>query len=825
MGELGGVKVETMLDSGSSVSLVQRGVLLQARGIKKVKGTKPLRLVTASGDDLPIVDHIRAPVKLGELELVHEFVVVESLVAPVILGIDFLHDNALVLDFTATPVRVCNYHTPQIETSDTVALAEVLPMYQRARKEKARACAIAGIEEQGTDVIDECAIPMYQKATSVEFPECPKSSLRTVVRKYQSLFRTTPGVTNAAHHFIPTTGHPVRVPPRRVPAHYREEVERQIDVMLEQGIIEESSSPWMAPAVFVRKSGDLRLCVDYRELNKKTAKDAYPLPLPDEVQDRLAGSTVFSTLDLQSGYWQVPVSHSDQEKTAFCPGPGMGLFQFRRMPFGLTGAPSTFQRLMDKVLRGLPFVTIYLDDILVHSATEEKHCQHLQEVFTRITAAGLSLRGRKCHIGMTAVPYLGHIFSETGMAPDPQKVQAVHDWPAPADSTAVRQFLGLASYYRRYILQFADIAAPLHALIKKGVAFAWTQECADAFTTLKNHLLRAPVLAYPRFSPQASEFVLQTDASAVGLGAVLEQDGHVIAYASRSLTAPERQYSVIQRECLAVVYALKQFRHYLLGHHFQLLTDHAPLQWLSAQKMEGMLCRWALAMQEYDFHIVYRKGSLNANADALSRTDTTPCAVTLAMPHFSTTELSSAQRADGCISKVLQARSQSDQPPQVREWRQHPLRRYRQLWAQLKLVDGVLCRNYIPSPTSESVTVPILPTSFRRQALIRNHDTPSAGHQGSDRTLERLRNEAYWVSMAQDVERHCRECTKCQQSKLPMPPRAPLRNVPVGRPWQMIAVDILEVPVSSNNNRYLLVVQDYFTKWADAIPLIDQTAA
>ena len=215
------------------------------------------------------------------------------------------------------------------------------------------------------------------------------------------------------------------------------------------------------------------------------------------------------------------------------------------MPFGLTGAPSTFQRLMDKVLRGLPFVTIYLDDILVHSATEEKHCQHLQEVFTRITAAGLSLRGRKCHIGMTAVPYLGHIFLETGMAPDPQKVQAVHDWPATADITAVRQFLGLASYYRRYILKFADIAAPLHALTKKGVAFIWTQECTDAFTTLKNHLLRAPVLAYPHFSPQASEFILQTDASAAGLGAVLEQDGHVIAYASRSLTAPERQYSVI----------------------------------------------------------------------------------------------------------------------------------------------------------------------------------------------------------------------------------------------------------------------------------------
>ena len=209
----------------------------------------------------------------------------------------------------------------------------------------------------------------------------------------------------------------------------------------------------------------------------------------------------------------------------------------------------------------------------------------------------------------------------------------------------------------------------------------------------------------------------------------------MVAYASRSLTAPERQYSVIQRECLAVVYALKQFRHYLLGRHFQILTDHAPLQWLSAQKMEGMLCRWMLAMQEYDFQIVYRKGSSNSNADALSHI-AIPCAVTLALPHYNIRELQAAQHADNIISTLLQARSHSHTPPQGREWRRHPLQRYKQLWSQLQIVDGVLCRSYIPDPTADVVTVPILPTSFRHQALHRNHDIPSAGHQGSQRTLE-----------------------------------------------------------------------------------------
>lgn len=811
-GRMGGSGVEVMLDSGSSVSLVQEEVLVNARGITRVRDIRQLQLVTASGDQLPILGHVRASIQLGELEFVHTFVVVARLVAPVIVGVDFLHDKGLVLDFTQMPVKVCQTSTGLGTTPSD-------------------ACAVMAGRKESTesDEVDEYAVPMFRSCASFELPDCPRPGFSAIIEEYRDLFRTTPGATELAQHFIPTTGNPVRVPPRRIPNQFREEVEKQIEEMLELGIIVESSSPWMAPAVYVRKkSGDLRMCVDYRELNKKTVKDAYPLPLPDEVQDRLANSTIFSTLDLQSGYWQLPVNPDDREKTAFCPGPGLGLYEFCRMPFGLSGAPSSFQRLMDKVMRGLPFVTTYVDDILIHSANEEVHKHHLHEVFQRLKKAGLSLKGKKCHIGMDRVSYLGHVFSGSGMEPDPGKIQTVRDWPTPKDTSEVQQFLGLASYYRRYIHHFADIAAPLHALTQKGMIFAWTPECDDAFVTLKEHLSQAPLLAYPQFDCDAPVFKLQTDASAVGIGGVLEQGGHVIAYVSRSLTAPERNYSVIQRECLAVVHALKHFRHYLLGRPFQIDTDHAPLQWLSAQKMEGMLCRWALAIQEYDFQMVYRKGSQNGNADALSRRGwpgASPCAVTTARPLHTTEELCAAQQADQDISKLVQARSLSAQRPQSPEWNRQPFQRYRQLWHQLKLVDGVLCRSYVPGPASDRVTVPILPASLRQQALLRNHDVSSAGHQGPEKTLERLRLEAYWVNMAQDTERHCQECTKCQQSKLPMPQRAPLTNTPIGRPWQMVAVDVLEVPVSANNNRYLLVVQDYFTKWAEAIPMPDQTAS
>ena len=330
----------------------------------------------------------------------------------------------------------------------------------------------------------------------------------------------------------------------------------------------------------------------------------------------------------------------------------MGLFQFTRMPFGLCGTPSTFQRLMDVVMRGLPFVTTYIDDVLIHSANEELHKSHLEQTFQRLREAGLTLRGSKCQIGMAQVTYLGHTFSREGMSPDSSKVDAVVNWPQPKDEAEVRQFLGLASYYRKYIDKFADMAAPLYQLTQKDTPFQWTKESEESFQRLKACLTEAPVLAYPSFRKQASTMVLQTDASNVGLGAVLEQDQRVIGYASRTLTKAEANYSVIQRECLAIVWAMKQFRHYLLGRTFQLMTDHAPLQWLAEQKMEGLLCHWALAIQEFSFGIVYRKGTANGNADALSRrrepeSETLHAALTTVYSGFTAEEIRQSTETGG----------------------------------------------------------------------------------------------------------------------------------------------------------------------------------
>ena len=337
-------------------------------------------------------------------------------------------------------------------------------------------------------------------------------------------------------------------------------------------------------------------------------------------------------------------------------------------------------------------------------------------------------------------------------------------------------------------------------------------------------LIQAPILAFPDFTNTAAPFLLQTDASAVGLGANLEQGGRVIAYASRILNSAEQQYSTIQKECLAAVFALKQFQHYLLGSSFQLLTDHAPLQWLLAQKMEGLLCRWALAMQQYSFQIVYRKGSLNVNADTLSRSPIHISSQPVAMTSVQqlTIRMKDAQQSDPVFQQIYQTLlSSPEKPPHDPAWRQSPLRRYAQLWHQLCIVENVICRTYCPSPASYSVIVPLVPPTLQLEFLQEAHDIPSAGHQGYLKTLSHLQQQAYWAGMAGNVQQYCQQCNTCQASKLSSPIQAPLHNVPIGNPWEMLAVDILEVPIS---HRYLLVIMDYFTKWVDAVPLRDQTA-
>ena len=432
---------------------------------------------------------------------------------------------------------------------------------------------------------------------------------------------------------------PIRVPHRRIAPNQLDEVKRHIQKLLNQGIIRKSSSPYASAVVIVRKKDNsIRLCVDYRALNAKTIKDAYPLPRIVETLDILHGAKFFSSIDLAQGYHQVAMEEDDIHKTAFRVGSG-GLYEYTRMPFGLCNSPATFQRLMEACLGDENFETLvlYLDDILVFSSTIEEHIERLDGVFTKLKEHGLKIKPSKCHFFRKEVKYLGHIVSEEGVSTDPAKTEAIRTWPKPKTEKELRSFLGIAGYYRRFVQNFAKIAAPLHSILSKPeksksktkmkskqFVKLWNDNCDKAFETLKEKLTTTPVLGYPDFS---KEFILEIDASFEGLGAVLSQErptgNVVIAYASRSLRPTEKNmnnYSSMKLEFLGLKWAItEKFREYLLGSKCVVYTDNNPLSHLQTAKLGATEMRWASQLAQFDFTVKFRSGKVNRNADALSR--------------------------------------------------------------------------------------------------------------------------------------------------------------------------------------------------------------
>ena len=459
-----------------------------------------------------------------------------------------------------------------------------------------------------------------------------KQQLFDLCEKHKSTFASSPtdlGRTSIVQHTINTgDAAPIKQRPRRPPRAFIDEEEKIIENQLKAGIIRESSSPWSSPLVYVKKrDGTTRPCVDYRKLNEVTTKDAYPLPRIEDCLDCLGNAKIFSTLDLQSGYWQIDIKEEDRSKTAFST--RSGHYEYVTMPFGLCNAPSTFERAMELIMKGLQWRTLilYLDDIIIMSTTFEEHIERLDEVLNRLGQAGLKLKPSKCHMFQSEVAYLGHVVSASGVKPDPEKVERVQSWPTPSSVTEVRSFLGLCSYYRRFIRGFSTIAAPLNKLLEKSTKFEWTENCQIAFDNLKCVLVSDHVMAYP---DDHGLFILDTDASATGIGAVLSQVQwdditqreveRPVVFASRTLTRTQRRYCTTRRELLAVVSFVRHFRHYLLGRKFLLRTDHSSLRWImSFREPTDQMARWIEILSEYDFVIEHREGRKHGNADAMSR--------------------------------------------------------------------------------------------------------------------------------------------------------------------------------------------------------------
>ncbi|KAG5852333.1 hypothetical protein ANANG_G00061280 [Anguilla anguilla] len=438
------------------------------------------------------------------------------------------------------------------------------------------------------------------------------------------VFQEKPGHTTLVEHDIVLREDAcARRMSYRIPERLLVALKEELDQMLAMRIIEPSKSEWCSPVVLVpKKNGSLRFCIDFRYLNSVSKFDSYPTPRIDDLIDRLGKAKYLTTIDLCKGYWQVPLSTRSRELTAFRT--PWGLYQFSVMPFGLHGAPATFQRLVDQVLSGLSnFTSAYLDDIVIYSSSWEDHLRHLEVVFQRIQSAGLTINPSKCAIAKTETEYLGYVIGNGVIKPQVQKIQAIQGCPLPQTKTLVRSFLGMAGWYRRFVPDFSMRVAVLTDLTRKNcpTQIRWTEEAEGAFQDIKDALCKGPVLHCPDFD---KPFVLQTDASETGVGAVLLQgesdDRHPVAYISRKLFPREVRYSTVEKECLAVKWALDTLKYYLLGREFLLETDHKALQWMDRMRdSNARITRWYLSMQPYKFSIRHVPGRSNTTADFLSR--------------------------------------------------------------------------------------------------------------------------------------------------------------------------------------------------------------
>ena len=459
-----------------------------------------------------------------------------------------------------------------------------------------------------------------------------------------SLYDGDLGYCDALKHSIPTTtDKPVYLPHRQIPVQLQSEVCKCLDNWLKQGIIRPSKSPYASQVVIVRKkTGEIRLCIDFRKLNAISIHDSFPLPRVEEALQAVQAAIWFSSFDLAQGYLQMAMEESDIPKTAFCAG-SSGLYEFTRMPFGLTNAGASFCHLMEMCIGDQQYVTLlfYLDDICIFAESADQMLDRIELVFDRLKSFNLKIKPKKSFFFQTSVTFLGHVLSAKGVSPNPEKVEKVKNWPIPKNPKEVHSFVGLASYYRRFIPNFAKWSGPLHGLIvpasfkqkiRKGEMkkselpeFKWTDKCQEGFDQLKKALTEAPVLAYPDYK---RPFILETDASLKGLGAVLSQKGEdgevrVIAYASRSLRPSERSmrdYSSAKIELMALKWSVcDKFKDYLLGSRFTVFTDNNPLCYIKSSKLGAAQIRWLSELALYDFDITYRTGKSNLVADALSR--------------------------------------------------------------------------------------------------------------------------------------------------------------------------------------------------------------
>jgi len=857
----------------------QAGFMSIDADVGLVTATRPITL--HPGESRTVTGFFRKPrnVKTAITEPVDDMHSHSAIVCPRVVQVDKPGRTARI------PVRICNVSAKpiKIRAKQNLCKLEEITVLREAPIFEPVTNASVSLETKShehaykynkTNMKDTYGIDLEDTDLSEE----QKNRVYQLFEKHNAIFPKSPldlGHTSEIKHTIKLTNNePFKEPYRRIPPAVYNEVREHLKEMLDLGAIRESNSPWSSNCVIVRKkNGEIRFCIDFRKLNERTKKDSYAIPRIEDTLHLLSGSKYFSKLDLKAGYWQVELEEEDKEKTAFQVG-GLGFYECNRLPFGLCNAPATFQRLMERCMGDLNLrdCLIYLDDIIIFSNDINSHISRLDQVFSKLASFNLKIKPSKCEFFKTKTTYLGHVVSADGISADPEKTEAVRNWPTPTNVKEVRKFLGFVGYYRRFIKGFSNIARPLNDLLIgqsnsktvtsiKKVKFEWAEEQQKAFANLKQQLVNPPVLAYANYE---LPFILHTDASSQGLGAVLyqHQDGkdRVVAYASRSLKPAEKSYPAHKLEFLALKWSVtEKFHDYLYGATFEVVTDNNPLTYVTTTaKLDATGQRWMAALANYNFTPRYRAGRQNADADGLSRltvdhdtitalssgvtarVEDTPlcfsivnpetlsevdCSTTIPEEVMQSYALSSkdwhqAQHSDPVISDLIKCIQQGTRPTALRaSGTTSAVTRYNRDWDKLELHQGVLYRDSMVG--NQSCKQLILPEALRDEVFRALHD--DLGHQGRDRTTSLFKQRFYWPGMETFIRDKVAACDRCIRRKA-IPQSASLVNITTSAPMEMICLDYLSLERSKGGFEHILVITDHFTRYAQAYPTTNQTA-
>ena len=799
-----------LFDSGSSHSFISSAFVSHAR-LEVEPLHHVLSVSTPSGECMLSKEKVKAcQIEIAGHVIEVTLIVLDMLDFDVILGMDWLAANHASIDcsrkeVTFNPPSMASF---KFKGGGSKSLPQVISAIRASK-----------LLSQGTWGILASVVDTREADVSL--------SSEPVVRDYPDVFpEELPGLpphreVEFAIELEPGTVPISRAPYRMAPAELKE-LKVQLQELLDKGFIRPSVSPWGAPVLFVKKKdGSMRLCIDYRELNKVTVKNRYPLPRIDDLFDQLQGATVFSKIDLRSGYHQLRIKDEDVPKTAFRS--RYGHYEFIVMSFGLTNAPAVFMDLMNRVFREFldTFVIVFIDDILIYSKTEAEHEEHLRMVLQTLRDNKLYAKFSKCEFWLKQVSFLGHVVSKAGVSVDPAKIEAVTGWTRPSTVSEVRSFLGLAGYYRRFVENFSRIATPLTQLTRKGAPFVWSKACEDSFQNLKQKLVTAPVLTVPDGS---GSFVIYSDASKKGLGCVLMQQGKVVAYASRQLKSHEQNYPTHDLELAAVVFALKIWRHYLYGEKIQIFTDHKSLKYFFTQKELNMRQRrWLELVKDYDCEILYHPGKANVVADALSRKVSHSAAlITRQAPLHRDLERAeiavsvgavTMQLAQLTVQPTLRQRiidAQSNDPYLVEK--RGLAEAGQAVEFSLSSDGGLLFERRLCVPSDSAV---------KTELLSEAHSSPFSMHPGSTKMYQDLKRVYWWRNMKREVAEFVSRCLVCQQVKAPRQKPAGLLQ-PLSIPewkWENVSMDFITgLPRTLRGFTVIWVVVDRLTKSAHFVP-------